>query len=260
MRPEDRVGTIINGNAKVLRLIGKDKHHNWKVEAECQHCGNIFIVNLRHLMTGETKSCGCIGPGRPIGAKGEKSIESIGKIYGEVKVINLLGVNKKVGSMMVTGECQHCEDKTLFIVQLNHLKEGSTKSCGCLNRERLSTLSAERCGPNSPAWMGGLSFAPYCEKFNNKLKERIRDEYGRRCFLCNMDEEENGQRLSIHHTDYDKEQGCSGKGLALVPLCQSCHAKTNSNREYWTNLFNTALKAIYEVATNAEEQGPSTPE
>lgn len=251
MKPEDRVGTIINGNVKVLRLVEKNKSSSWKVEVECLHCGSNFIAYIHSLISGKTKSCGCIGKN----CKGKKHIpaeESIGKTYGELLVLAIVEKGKW-GNTKILVECQHCIEKTKFITYLKAVRYGSIASCGCMKRERLAELNSERCGPNNPMWMGGLSFAPYCEKFNDKLKERIRDEYGRQCFLCGKSEEENGRRLSIHHTDYDKQQGCSGKGLALVPLCNSCHSKTNSRREYWTDLFNTALKAIYEVPEDATQ-------
>ena len=36
-------------------------------------------------------------------------------------------------------------------------------------------------GPNSPRWKGGISFEPYCEKFNEEFKERVRAFFGYRC-------------------------------------------------------------------------------
>ena len=34
-------------------------------------------------------------------------------------------------------------------------------------------------------------------------------------------------RLSVHHIDEDKEQGCNGKEWKLVPLCMKCHSKAH---------------------------------
>lgn len=90
-------------------------------------------------------------------------------------------------------------------------------------------------GENHPCWKGGISFEPYCHKFNNALKESIRDEFGRECYICGA--KENGIRLHIHHVDYNKNTLCNGKTWGLVPLCQSCHAKTNWDRWYWFGLL-----------------------
>ena len=84
-------------------------------------------------------------------------------------------------------------------------------------------------------WQGGISFEPYCNKFNKELKEEIRENFDRKCLICSK--KENGKKLSVHHIDYNKMQGCGHK-WSLIPLCESCHAKTNFNRHYWFNLLN----------------------
>lgn len=96
-------------------------------------------------------------------------------------------------------------------------------------RERIS-------GPNNPRWNGGTSFGEYCPKFNRRLKEEIREKFGRKCFLCPKTEKENGKKLDIHHVDYNKGQGC-GQKWNLIPLCHRCHTKTNSTRYYYFNLL-----------------------
>ena len=88
---------------------------------------------------------------------------------------------------------------------------------------------------NNGRWLGGKSFEPYCYKFNNELKEYVRDKFDRRCFVCGTPE--NGRKLSVHHVDYNKLQGCKGKTWVLIPLCNSCHNKTNHNRWQWFNLL-----------------------
>lgn len=60
-------------------------------------------------------------------------------------------------------------------------------------------------------------------------------EYARKltdfvCAICKVKEELLGERLSIHHIDYDKKNLDSGN---LLPLCRPCHTKTNGNRDYW---------------------------
>lgn len=69
----------------------------------------------------------------------------------------------------------------------------------------------------------------YCPKFNEKCRESNREKYGRKCFLCGKNEEENGTKLSVHHVDMNREQGC-GYEWKLVPLCASCHGKAHSKQ------------------------------
>jgi len=90
---------------------------------------------------------------------------------------------------------------------------------------------------NNPSWKGGISFGEYCPKFNTPLKEYIRDKYNRKCIICGKDESECKTRLHIHHADYNKNTLCNGKTWGLLPLCNSCHNKTNHNRYYWYNLL-----------------------
>lgn len=91
-------------------------------------------------------------------------------------------------------------------------------------------------GEKSGNWKGGLSFLPYCSKFNKKLKESIRERDNRTCQKCSN--KENGQRLSVHHIHYDKEN-CYPD---LISLCRKCNSKVNSNRNYWEQYFMEILK------------------
>ena len=86
-------------------------------------------------------------------------------------------------------------------------------------------------GKLNPAWRGGISFEPYCFRFNEQLKEYVRQKFNRKCVLCGISE--NGEKLSVHHVDYNKLQGCQGHTWVLVPLCHSCHSKTGYNRWHW---------------------------
>jgi len=92
-------------------------------------------------------------------------------------------------------------------------------------------------GQNNPNWRGGKSFEPYCYKFTKELREQIRQKYNYKCILCGKLQSSNSRKLNIHHTDYNKMQGCKTSLFNLVPLCDSCHSKTNGNRWYWFNLL-----------------------
>lgn len=87
-------------------------------------------------------------------------------------------------------------------------------------------------GENAANWQGGISFEPYCSKFNFALKEKVRDTYNRRCYLCGKTEEENGRRLDVHHIDGNKKQGCNSKHFELIPLCMSCHQQLHTKKQY----------------------------
>ncbi|MFA7220748.1 MAG: HNH endonuclease signature motif containing protein [Synergistaceae bacterium] len=99
-------------------------------------------------------------------------------------------------------------------------------------------------GETHPMWKGGVSFEPYCPKFNKELKEEIRNQYHRICQKCY--EPENGRKLDVHHINFDKQAGCYGKPWNLIPLHQKCHMWTNQHRFESFHLF------MNHYATNPE--------
>ena len=100
-------------------------------------------------------------------------------------------------------------------------------------------------GENSPNWKGGLSFEPYCILFNNEFKERVRAFFDNKCAVCGKTKEENGRSLCIHHVNYDKKTCCNDSERLFVPLCMSCHSKTNRNRKQWEEYFKDLIKNKY---------------
>ena len=95
-------------------------------------------------------------------------------------------------------------------------------------------------GDKHPNWKGGISFEPYCEKFNDEFKESVRDKFDRICFLCGEDEDE-GIKLDVHHVNYDKECICNDVECWFVPLHRGCHMRTNKDRELWERLIMNVL-------------------
>ncbi len=92
-----------------------------------------------------------------------------------------------------------------------------------------------RRGPNATNWRGGISFEPYCFKFNKEFKEHIRNKFNRKCYICQTPE--NGRKHHVHHIDYNKNSICNGKEWAFVPLCIKHHTRSNYNRWHWFNLL-----------------------
>lgn len=174
------------------------------------------------LISGHTQSCGCF-------AKNQTSkthfIDITGKKYGRLTVIKSKGKTIQGKYIWL---CK-CDCGNIVNVVGASLIKGVTQSCGCLKKEIVSKM----CGELSSQWKGGISFGPYCPKFNKAKKEEIREKYDRKCLICGKTEDETGQKLDIHHIDYRKDQGCGGRKWQLVPLCRSCHMKTNNNRTFW---------------------------
>ena len=117
------------------------------------------------------------------------------------------------------------------------------------SKQHMSDNHADFSGENHPMYgkrsgnyKDGISFLPYCEKFDENLKERVRDFFNRCCYICGKSEQEqieemisNGKRpikkLDVHHVNYDKMVCCNDVKPLFVPLCHSCHMKTQKDRK-----------------------------
>ena len=86
-------------------------------------------------------------------------------------------------------------------------------------------MSESHSGELHYNWKGGISHELYCNKFNNALKEKIRNRDNRTCQYCGS--KENGRKHAVHHIHYDKEN-CHPD---LITLCIPCNIKSNYNRK-----------------------------
>jgi len=97
-------------------------------------------------------------------------------------------------------------------------------------------------GEKGSNWRGGISFEIYPENWTDDLKESIRKRDGYVCQECGLHQDEYtkyNKKFHIHHIDYDKH---NLNPENLITLCNSCHCKTNFNREYWIKYFNNNKK------------------
>lgn len=100
-----------------------------------------------------------------------------------------------------------------------------------------------KCGEHSTGWKGGISFEPYCPKFNTAFKERVRSFFNYRCVECGAPQ--NGSKLHIHHVNFNKKTCCDDSPPLFVALCHSCHSKTNFNRPFWEFWFTEMILKTY---------------
>ena len=131
-----------------------------------------------------------------------------------------------------------------------------------MSEESRIKMSCNMQGITPEEFTGFLSdglYGKYCSKFNETLKERIREKYGRKCLLCQLTEKENikkyGRKLPVHHVDYNKQCGCDGNECRLVPLCSKCHPKTNANRSRWEQVI---MQKIVELFPDINFDSPQT--
>ena len=91
-------------------------------------------------------------------------------------------------------------------------------------------------------WVHGKSYEPYSKLFDRQLKEKVRVRDNFICQLCKIPELECSKRLHIHHIEYNKKN-CDINNL--ISLCNNCHSKTLTNREFWRKKFSYGKEPIY---------------
>jgi len=109
-------------------------------------------------------------------------------------------------------------------------------------RKKISEALKGQTGERSHNWKGGVSFEPYCPKFTKEFKERVRAFWNYQCGNCGKSQVENGTALSVHHVHYLKTACCDDKvPRYFIPLCKSCHGKTNKGHEYWQKVLSQKI-------------------
>jgi len=120
------------GKLTVLEYVGDAK---WLCKCEC---GNTKVIDGKHLRSGETKSCGCLIE--------EKANKIIGQRFGKLTVIERAEdyISPK-GYKKSQWKCV-CDCGSTIIVAINCLKNGHTKSCGCISKDKVNEIIGQKFG------------------------------------------------------------------------------------------------------------------
>lgn len=107
-------------------------------------CGNTVLVSRPRLVSGETSSCGCL---RSEKVSSRRSVNLAGQRFGRLLVLRPLEDRRY---KRIVWECK-CDCGNTTYVITNSLTCGSTLSCGCLHKEKVSNanssnLSGKRFG------------------------------------------------------------------------------------------------------------------
>jgi len=202
----------------------------------CAICGKVFSAKFTRP---DIKCCSfaCAGKWRSEnlvkekssnwnGGEKNKTCEICGKTYS-VKLFRFLtqrycsikchSISRKIKTLRL---CRFCGKE----FTPPHGGKESQKYCS------RSCYIKSAIGKNAANWRGGLSFEPYPIVFNKQFKEKIRKRDNYTCAICG----EFGK--AVHHINYIKNDTFPEN---CITLCQSCHVKTNGNREYWIEYFTT---------------------
>ncbi len=221
------------------KTLIKAKNHLRHYICKCD-CGNYSIVKSNHLITGETKSCGCK---KSIGVKYTKV--QVGDVFERLTVVERIDKrSRKNGNYWY--KCI-CVCGNIVEVAGANLTAGRNKSCACLKNE----LSGIRLsGENNPLWAGGIT------PENQKIRQQVtksgfrknvlaRDNYT--CQKCNQI----GGKLNAHHianfADNPEERFSVDNGITL---CVTCHKEFHhhyGNRNNTPEQLDIFLKGIENV-------------
>lgn len=119
------------GRLTALRPTDERKDGNIVWECICE-CGSIALVAGRNLTRGDTRSCGCI-----LKEKSDITDRRFGKLTA------LYPAEKQTDSRQ-KWVCL-CDCGNTSSVSISNLKNGHTKSCGCLQTEEKRTLIEGTC-------------------------------------------------------------------------------------------------------------------
>jgi len=152
-----------------------------------------------------------------------------------LKYLNKYNIQRRNKSEALKGHL--VSDKTKKKSSLSHMGHPSPFK-GMKNRytpevlEKITMANRKnaRKGEFHHNWINGISKHGYPHTFSKELKEFIRKRDGFMCYHCDLQQKDCKNQLHVHHIDYNKRNGSKTN---LITLCQSCHMKTNFNRDYW---------------------------
>lgn len=220
MRKIDETGKKFNK----LTFVEYDSYKNRKTYWKCRcDCGNICIVESSNVKNGNTKSCGCLK---------QKREDVTNKRFARLVAIKFEYMDKHYRAYWL---CK-CDCGNEIIILLQSMKNGRTKSCGCLHKEIISN----RTGENNPNWNHNLSKVDRIELENDRIlfpkyikwrkKVYKRDNYTCQCCY------KKSKNIEAHHLySYHSHKSLRYVVTNGVTLCEACHKTFHSEFGYKNN-------------------------
>ena len=133
LREEDYVGKKFN-HLTVIRKTNQKRNGTYLWEFLCD-CGNTYYNIMSYVKSGNSKSCGCQKSKGLIDWNTNNRTIKIGDVFGKLTVLKEAGLFPySDGHQRMKYVCQ-CECGNIVEKWGNCLKQGQTKSCGCLKSE-----------------------------------------------------------------------------------------------------------------------------
>lgn len=223
--------------SRSCRAKAKPNHPRSRVQKTCGYCANTFeVVKSREggakFCSGSCRSKHAMGKGETarFWNGGDITFDCVvcgktvtrrrGNTGGTYKFCSN-SCHDRHRQRRETGTCYRCGKS--FERKKSHAKRYDKEFCSVA----CHALYAVR--ENSHLWKGGERGRKfYPKEWSSKFKKMIRERDNYTCAICKQ------HGTDVHHINYVKADTNPGN---CVTLCKSCHARTNSNREYWTEYF-----------------------
>jgi len=215
------------GRWTVIEFAGSDKTGTALWECVCA-CGTKRIVERGNLVSGKSKSCGCLR--KEVNSK-TKVRDITGQKFGRLTVLKR---NKKEKEKKVSWLCR-CKCGVEIIVTSTHLISGHTQSCGCYKRDRIKETHS---GEKNSSWKGGITPLNTAIRATAENLHWRLDVFARDGFKCQHCKDVTKRKLNAHHkkplakiiqenniTTLNEAQACDelwdiNNGITL---CEDCH-------------------------------------
>lgn len=189
----DRIGekfnrlTIIEVYYKMTPNIKKPRKDKF-AKCKCE-CGNEHHADYRAVVTGNTKSCGCLRV-----EKAKQYIDIIGKRYGRLVVVEKTEQKVSKSNRSIVWKCK-CDCGEYKLVPTTMLNTGKTKSCGCLAKEKIPETYF-KSGEDHHGWDGGIT------PIGQYVRERMKDWKNQSIYFSNYKCIISGKKFNVVHHLY----------------------------------------------------------
>lgn len=119
---------------------GKRHNKNYRCKVFCSMCNKNTIINLRSILDGKAKACGCLNHTKPRGNLNKRTENLTSRKFGLLTAKSI--DPSKTSRVFWICQCDCGKEKS---VAAKHLKQGRISSCGC--RHYVS-------GKRNPCWKG----------------------------------------------------------------------------------------------------------
>jgi len=197
----------LNGNYKKISELTKGTR--FKVKVKCPSCLEIREVRYSQIVRNGHHYC------QACALRNHLQINlKIGSVYGRLTVIKS---SNEVGKSICKCECGNIGN-----YRNSSLKNGRTRSCGCLKKENFDNVRKVK-GEEHGMWKGGIS-SPRQRLMSSKVYKDWRiGVFERDSYICQKCGQVGG-KLHAHHsnnyTDYENERTNVDNGITL---CKNCH-------------------------------------